>query len=518
MKATIITVMLLWLSIGSVVAQIDFEEYRRQQQEKFNRHRTQNKARFENYRDSLNSRYADFLEESWKQFTLFTPEPAIKNPITAPPVYDKTKPQPAPEEIKTPTPAPVAPAPKPTPPVVETPKPKPTPVAPAPKPTPPVAETPKPKPIPVAPVPKPIPTFGISATMFGTIVQLSNLNVRPARLAGVAEKGVADYWRSLADIPHREIEKDAMRIKTELALNDWGLYDLLGEMFDTYVPNGSENEKVVFSVFMLNQMGYRAKIGRSGDELIPLIAFDNTVTNCMYFKYGEGSQARYYMINPRHKNLQKVATCAIDYDKGLKNMSLNISEAPKFASAPLVKELAFKGKTYTLNTNKNTTDFYKDYPCVEFSTYAAAPLDPLMLKSIEDVIRPEIADKSQVEAVNWLLHFIQNAFEYQTDATQFGYEKFFFPEETITSLYSDCEDRSILFTQLVRRLLDMPVVLIYYPGVHLATAVKFSDTTLSGDYIMVGDEKYLICDPTYINANIGMSMPDLRNSQVELFM
>ncbi|MDR3296686.1 MAG: hypothetical protein LBS94_00425, partial [Prevotellaceae bacterium] len=99
---------------------------------------------------------------------------------------------------------------------------------------------------------------------------------------------------------------------------------------------------------------------------------------------------------------------------------------------------------------------------------------------------------------------------------QFGYEKWNFAEETIASDYSDCDDRAILFAQLVRRLLGMPVVLVYYPGVHLAAAVHFDNPAASGDYILVDSKKYLICDPTYSNADIGMAMPQLRETAVEV--
>ncbi|MDR1348574.1 MAG: hypothetical protein LBJ63_09155, partial [Prevotellaceae bacterium] len=94
--------------------------------------------------------------------------------------------------------------------------------------------------------------------------------------------------------------------------------------------------------------------------------------------------------------------------------------------------------------------------------------------------------------------------------------KWNFAEETIASAYSDCDDRAILFAQLVRRLLGLPVVLIYYPQIHLATAIQFDNPTTEGDYVMVDGKKYLICDPTFIHANLGMSMPDLRNVAVEI--
>ena len=113
-----------------------------------------------------------------------------------------------------------------------------------------------------------------------------------------------------------------------------------------------------------------------------------------------------------------------------------------------------------------------------------------------------------------LINFVQTAFEYATDDEQFGYERPLFGDEIFYYPYSDCEDRSILFSILMRDLLGLDVVLLHFPG-HLATAVKFNED-ISGFYLMIDNEKYLICDPTYINAPVGDCMPDYQNSSVTI--
>ncbi len=103
------------------------------------------------------------------------------------------------------------------------------------------------------------------------------------------------------------------------------------------------------------------------------------------------------------------------------------------------------------------------------------------------------------------LHFVQYATGYETDLEQFGYQKFFFPEEDLHYGYTDCADRAIFFSYLVKNLLGLKVIGLEYPD-HLSTAVEFT-TEVSGDYVMYGNEKYIICDPTYIGAPIGEAMP-----------
>ena len=51
------------------------------------------------------------------------------------------------------------------------------------------------------------------------------------------------------------------------------------------------------------------------------------------------------------------------------------------------------------------------------------------------------------------------------------------------------------------------MVLLHFKN-HLATAVHFN-SEVEGDYLMIGGEKYIVCDPTYINATIGMTMPGM---------
>lgn len=73
--------------------------------------------------------------------------------------------------------------------------------------------------------------------------------------------------------------------------------------------------------------------------------------------------------------------------------------------------------------------------------------------------------------------------------------------------YSDCEDRSILFSALANNLLNPDVLLLDYPD-HIATAVSIHDVI--GDKIYYNGREFLICDPTYLGAEIGMCMPDYK--------
>lgn len=115
-----------------------------------------------------------------------------------------------------------------------------------------------------------------------------------------------------------------------------------------------------------------------------------------------------------------------------------------------------------------------------------------------------------------LLNFVQTAFVYEYDDKVWGGDRAFFAEEMLYNPYCDCEDRSVLFSRLVRDLLGLDVILVYYPG-HLATAVCFAED-VSGDYIMLSGRRFVVCDPTYIGAGVGRTMPDMNNRSANVIL
>ena len=151
-----------------------------------------------------------------------------------------------------------------------------------------------------------------------------------------------------------------------------------------------------------------------------------------------------------------------------------------------------------------------------WAMYANTPLAQGMKDSLYPALRNAIQGKSQQEAANMLLNFVQTAFVYEYDDKVWGDDRAFFAEESLYYPYCDCEDRSILFSRLVRDLLDLKVVLVYYPG-HLATAVHFTDY-ITGDYILLNNQRFTVCDPTYIGAPVGATMPNMNNGEAKVIL
>lgn len=483
------------LGWGQEKVEDDFERYAREQEAAFSEYVSQEEKNFKAYYDSINREFAQYLAETWPDYLLTKKEPPLKTPIP-PVVYqpDTPRPKPVKQPIKDKD--------------VESPLPP---------------RVPQPDkengkdghPLPKLPIIPPA-TNGVETQFYGTSIILKKATYVLPQLAGTDEKSIAAYWTALTRLPYTDWSQYIRQLSASLRLNDWGMYQLINKTFEVYFPGRNKNEQTVFAVFTLNQLGFKAKIGRTQHRLLPLIAFNCNVFNTSFFRYGNENGTTYTVVNTEHDDLSTVQSCRMEYGGATRLMDMSLQTAPALHTQIASKTLNTKEEQYLMQYDKNYIQLLSGYPCVDFHLYAESALSEAFLQSVDMKLRPSIQGKSQEEAVNKLLHFVQYAFDYQTDQEQFGYERWFFPEETIASRYSDCEDRAILFSQLVRRLLNMEVVLIYYPGKHLATAVKFDNPNTQGDYLTVDGKKFLICDPTYIGATLGMGMPSLKQVPIEV--
>ena len=151
-----------------------------------------------------------------------------------------------------------------------------------------------------------------------------------------------------------------------------------------------------------------------------------------------------------------------------------------------------------------------------WAMYANALMDEEVTKDLYPQMREKLKGLSNIEAMERLLNWVQTGFEYKYDDQVWGGDRAFFGEETLFYPYCDCEDRSILLSHLVRELLGLDTVLIYYPG-HLAMAVDLAEA-YDGDYVQLDGHRFTVCDPTYIGARVGKTMPNMDNSQAKLIL
>ena len=417
-------------------------------------------------------------------------------------------------------PQPVAPKAEPTTPAKPQTTPvKPQPVAPKAEPTTPA----KPQATPVKPQPKPKAKPAIQSSLqkeFYPSVAINYCNTKlyiDASMKGVInitssqECAVADGYEALCRSNYKPLIANCQQAQKDFRLNDWGVFLFVKTAAEALCND--ENSCIVMQQFLLNELGYRAKMARRGDrnQLLLFVATDCMVYGHPYFTK-EG--LNYYNINGTEACTFYM--CNQDSKKAKTPVAMRLNNVPALNSGVVSRQRTNKAGnvSVSVNVSKSLMDFYASMPQCDYGVYAKAPVAGSLAQEVLGTLRPLVQGKSEVDAANLLLNFVQTGFKYATDEEQFGFEKPFFVEELFYYPACDCEDRSVLFGWLVRELLGLDVVYLDYPN-HIATAVQFKGD-VKGDFLTVDGKRYTVCDPTYIGASIGMTMPNLRSAGVSI--
>lgn len=492
-RILIALLMALLLPLSAMAQTSRFDDLKKKNDRKFEDHKARVENTFRARREAMNKEFEQALRLPWekKSAKKAVPTPKKKDKDLPPVVIKEEQKQIPPkdkpiviEEI------PVAPVPEPTP-----------------EPTYPIEEIPGPS------------QETASFTVYGTVFKVRYPGV--PRLQGVEESQVADFWTTLCGQDYDNMLVDLLDQKTKLSLCDWAYLKVVDKFTENLYGNVNDPAAVVMQAYILTQSGFRLYLARDSKKVLhKLVPTDLDVYKYPYVVVGG---RKCYMFDGAEDKSYYVMGQALE---GTVPMSVMLVKENAFATAAgdprTLKSRDYPAATVTVNSNKNLIEFYNGYPesfanndgTTRWRFYANTPLSGIAKESLYPKLKEVISGMNDFNAASVLLNFVQTAFVYEYDNKVWGRDRAFFADETLFYPYSDCEDRSILFSRLVRDLVGRPAVLIYYPG-HLATAVNF-ESEVSGDYLIIDGKKYVICDPTYIGAPVGLTMPGMDNSAAKV--
>ncbi|MDO4801443.1 MAG: transglutaminase-like domain-containing protein [Prevotellaceae bacterium] len=306
---------------------------------------------------------------------------------------------------------------------------------------------------------------------------------------------------------------DCLAIKDSLNLCDWGYLQLLDIICNQFCGEGT-NESALLMGYLYGQSGYKLKYAMDGEHNLYVLVAS---------KHSFYDKSRYWVIDdwyyPTNDVKYELEICPGKFENE-QGLSLFIAKPQLFADN-INEERTISSKKYPdiqikVKSNKNILDFYNSYPRSYINydpytiwlTYAETPMNPNFKNQIYPELKEKLAGLSDYDKVSRILNFLQTGLEYQYDDSIWGMDRAFFPEETLSYPYCDCEDHAILFTRLVRDLVGLECRLVYYPG-HMAAAVHFNEDH-QGVYYVDNEtgKRFMVCDPTIkgIGCPIGTPM------------
>ena len=449
------------LLFGSpLVADMSFEEWQQRD----------NQA-FVNYQTQMEKEFVEMLKGEWKEYHRKRVIKHYDKP--KPPQQPIYKPQPKPQEI-----------------IKVTPKPQ------------------KIEPLPTLPKKQEIAGFTkLRFDFFGIDIEILYNKKLKFEIDTISALNIANFWDRQSSNNHQSLIKEIKEYQESYNLDGWATYLLVREI--TNRVTSTANSQNLLQWFILLKLGVDVKVGFSSDS-ISLLVYNSRIL------YGFSSfivnGKRYYNLNEtNHTKLQI-------YRDDMSNLyALEfLDKQIKLPSNVKNREIRFsyKNRAYIFNIpyNQNLVKYYKNYPQLDYIEYRR--VSKASQSFISQQLSPIIANMSEIDAINFLLRLTQNGFKYKRDDENFGKEKVLFFDETLAYEYSDCEDRAIFFSILIRELLHLDLVFIRYPN-HLATAISLK-SDIGGDSVIHNSKKYYIADPTYNNANIGKAMPQLKGHKIKI--
>lgn len=348
----------------------------------------------------------------------------------------------------------------------------------------------------------------VNFSFFGTSAKVRFDLDNKVVLAAVDENSVANALEKMAADEFNNTILDCVDIKKQLNLSDWAYLQLVDSLAHKVFPDDSNSASLLMAYLYMSS-GYKMRLASYENHLYMLYASEHII-------YEQNSYVidgfRYYGIEELPSRLR---ICRASFESELP-LSLLISGGQEFAYKPTdvrhITSEKYPEFSIDVVVNKNLLDFYSTYPTsmvgdnmlTRWAMYANTPFDDSVSREIYPFMKEKIAGLSELEAAEYILNFVQTGFEYEYDDTVWGEDRVFFPDECLYYEYNDCDDRSVLFSRLIRDLLGLDVALVVVPG-HILAAVNFTEE-VNGGFAELDGRKFTLCEPTCTNgAPVGWS-------------
>ena len=342
-------------------------------------------------------------------------------------------------------------------------------------------------------------------------------------LEGTSEPQVAAAWDKLGQIPYDNMLRDISRLKEVLHLSDWSLYRLVEEVAGTAYGDSRSPEAVLLSAYVLNRFGFLLCLANSDNGMLyKCMATDMGVFNypCYIF---DGSA--YYIFDESAPTNIRMMDLNMNGERPML-MRMNRDEVfyPDYSEKRIYMSERYPEARVEVRADKSLIAHYDDYPSfysngdplTAFYYHAMMPLCKDISDKVYPVLQRAVSGKTEYDAVNVILNFVQTAFVYEYDEVLWGKERYLYPDEVWYYNRCDCEDRSVLLSRLIRDIMGLEVALVYWEG-HLSCAVCFN-SHVKGASFEVSGKSYVSCDPTYIGAGVGAVMPAVKDKEAHLIV
>jgi hypothetical protein len=336
-----------------------------------------------------------------------------------------------------------------------------------------------------------------SVNFYGHSIEFQNYNFTQTKLRQLNQNYINRFEKQINENFIAQLSTELKYKQMTLNLDDIGMLKLLDLHLQTVYAD--HNRRTFLRWKILSHLKYDV-----------ILTYSGTVLDCfgtMNFKplnnvYIIRKNKRYNNINFNDKRTMGNRFIYNGGSNGRgQKLQFDSRKRPRIFKRKRKKQISFKYNQvdYTLSAEGNGSlmDYYNDLPPIDFSkSYINSGFSELAMNSVIKELKDVTSEMSKRESIGFLLRFVQSSFNYKTDYLNHGHEKYNFPEETLFASFSDCEDRSLLLAGLVKEILGLNSVALYFEkDQHMSLAIEMSEYT-HGFSFKYDNRLFVACEPT----------------------
>lgn len=306
------------------------------------------------------------------------------------------------------------------------------------------------------------------------------------------------YYRQLSKNDFSDLITFFKLKQSEYNLNGWLTYQLIETTVESITNGKSDNYKQLLTWFLLNEMDYDTRLAYNRKQYQLQIHTKDNLFGTPFFEFNNRLFINLSGVNKTYSRTE-LEFYLIEYAPNPygKPLDFQIKNFPTFKPNKITKSIRFwangSRQFLKINLDKNIIDLMNNYPIIEEKEYVERSLSPLIKASLLPQLRVKMKNLNELEKVKFLLGLTRSGFSYKEDNDNFGYNKPMIADEVLYYAFSDCEDRSALFYNLMKELVGLPMIIVTYDD-HLTIGVQLTEN--QGKPLYYKNEKYTICDPT----------------------
>ncbi len=340
----------------------------------------------------------------------------------------------------------------------------------------------------------------VSFTFYGAVIELS---YDPDRLPHSRllpeESSLIRGWRWTERQLCEQLLYDLHWYKDQLQLNDWFYYKLIEQAVGQLLPPSRALQRRILTAALLYHSGYDIRLVLNHRELFVYVYAAIPLYEVSQIEDAGRSFFNLQAIGRPTPGGRSLVIMLSEPCRQGRSFDFSLDAWPALPERPVSRRFSFvyQGADYPLSLTYDASrvDLLNTYPVLDEINFIRASLSESLSSSLLPQLKTYMQEMTQREQLSFLAALCRTGFAYgeiplpdgrQGQKSMVADELFYYQE-------SDCEDRTALYFNLLKELLDLPLLVIAWED-HVSLAVGLQDA--DGDYFTHQGQRYFYCDPT----------------------